>query len=136
MKMKKNLVIIAAAVCDFRPKTVARKKIKKGTFSGMLELEPTMDILAELGRRKKSQVLVGFAAETDNVEANAREKLRRKHLDLIVANEASAFDSETTEVTLINRGGRSEKLAEMPKADAANAILERVLGRVPRRGAA
>jgi len=131
-----DVVIIAAAVCDFRPKTVARTKIKKGTFSGMLELEPTMDILAELGRRKKSQVLVGFAAETDNVEANAREKLRRKHLDLIVANEASAFDSETTEVTLINRGGRSEKLAEMPKADAAKAILERVVGRVPRRGAA
>ena len=73
-----DICIMAAAVCDFRPKTAAGSKIKKGSFSGVLELEPTPDILAELGRRKKSQVLVGFAAETDDLEKHAREKLTRK----------------------------------------------------------
>ncbi len=122
-----DVVIMTAAVCDFRPKRVAATKIKKGTFTGTLELEPTMDILAELGKRKRSQVLVGFAAETDNVERNARDKLQRKRLDMIVANDASAFDSETNTVTLIGRDGRSEKLAETPKIKVAGAILQRVM---------
>lgn len=121
-----DVVIMTAAVCDFRPKRVAETKIKKGTFAGALELEPTMDILAELGQRRRSQFLVGFAAETDNVERNAREKLQLKGLDMIVANDASAFDSETNTVTLIGRDGQSERLAEMTKAEVATAILQRV----------
>ena len=123
-----DVCIMAAAVCDFRPKKTATGKIKKGKFSGVLELEPTPDILAELGRRKKSQVLVGFAAETDDLEKNAREKLERKALDFIVANDASAFDAETNRVAFITRGGKVERLAELPKSEVAKATVERAVG--------
>lgn len=122
-----DICIMAAAVCDFRPKTRAGNKIKKGSFGGALELEPTPDILAELGRRKKSQVLVGFAAETNNVEEHAREKLTRKGLDFIVANDASAFDAETNHVTVLLADGRVEKLAELPKIEVAKRIIERAV---------
>lgn len=122
-----DVVIMTAAVCDFRPANPASSKIKKATFAGTLALEPTIDILAELGRRKAAQVLVGFAAETDEVESYAREKLARKRLDLIVANDARAFDSDDNEVLVIGADGRSERLARMSKADVADAILRRVL---------
>jgi phosphopantothenoylcysteine decarboxylase/phosphopantothenate--cysteine ligase len=122
-----DVCIMAAAVCDFRPKKQATGKIKKGSFSGVLELEPTPDILAELGRRKKSQVLVGFAAETDDLESSAREKLARKGLDFIVANDASAFDAETNRVVFITGEGQSERLPELPKSEVAKAIVERAV---------
>ncbi|MGO9243300.1 MAG: phosphopantothenoylcysteine decarboxylase [Verrucomicrobiia bacterium] len=123
-----DICIMAAAVSDFRPKTAAGSKVKKGSFNGVLELEPTPDILAELGRRKKSQVLVGFAAETDDVEKHAREKLTRKGLDFIVANDASAFDAETNRVTILSADGEVEKLAELPKIEVARLIIERAVG--------
>jgi len=88
-------------------------------------MEPTPDILAELGRRKKSQVLVGFALETDDLETNAREKLTRKGLDFIVANDVSAFDAETNRVALITRDGKVDRLPEMPKSEVAKAIIDR-----------
>ncbi|MGD1019900.1 MAG: phosphopantothenoylcysteine decarboxylase [Verrucomicrobiia bacterium] len=122
-----DICIMAAAVCDFRPKTTAGSKIKKGSFSGRLELEPTPDILAELGRRKKSQVLVGFAAETDDMEKHAREKLARKGLDFIVANDTSAFDAETNRVAILSGDGTVEKLPELPKIEVAKAIVERAV---------
>ena len=122
-----DVCIMAAAVCDFRPKNTAASKIKKGLFSGTLELEPTPDIVAELGRRKKSQVLIGFAAETDNLEGNAREKLERKGLDFIVANDANAFDAETNHVAFITREGKMERLPELPKIEVAKAIIERAV---------
>ncbi len=122
-----DVVIMAAAVCDFKPKARARRKIKKQRFSGKLELVPTIDILAELGRRKQRQVLVGFAAETDHLERNALNKLRRKRLDLIVANDASAFEAETNRVTLFGAAGPKEEFPEMSKRDVAVAIIERVL---------
>ena len=124
-----DVVIMAAAVCDFRPKHVATHKRKKETMERMLELEPTPDILAELGRRKTRQVLVGFALETENVEASAAEKLRRKHLDWIVANEARALDAAANAVTIIGADGTRERLPERPKRDVAVAIVERVLPR-------
>ena len=120
-----DICIMAAAVCDFRPKQTATGKIKKGSFSGVLELELTPDILAELRRRKKSQVLVGFAAETNDLETNAREKLVRKGLDFIVANDASAFDAETNRVAFIDGEGKIERLPELPKSEVAKAIIER-----------
>jgi phosphopantothenoylcysteine decarboxylase/phosphopantothenate--cysteine ligase len=120
-----DVVIMCAAVCDFRPRHAASMKIKKGTFAGPLELEPTPDILAELGRRKAAQVLVGFAAETDHVEDNAHDKLRRKNLDLIVANDARAFDADTNRVTLLRRDGTREVLPEASKSEIARAIVER-----------
>ncbi len=125
---RSDVVIMAAAVCDFRPKRAAKNKIKKTTFNNVLELAPTVDILAELGRRKKRQLLVGFAAETDNLERNARTKLRSKRLDLIAANDARAFESATNAVTLIGPNGQCERLPELPKQDAAKAIIRRVLG--------
>ena len=88
-----DVVVMAAAVCDFRPKQTAGSKIKKDTFHGVLELEPTVDILTELGKQKQSQTLIGFAAETNDLLANARAKLQQKNLDLIVANTASAFEA-------------------------------------------
>ena len=128
-----DICIMAAAVCDYRPKNTSANKIKKGTFSGVLELEPTPDILAELGRRKKSQVLVGFAAETDEMEKHAREKLTRKGLDFIVANDAHAFDAETNRVAIIGSDGKVERLPEMPKIEVAKIIIERA-ARLARRG--
>jgi phosphopantothenoylcysteine decarboxylase/phosphopantothenate--cysteine ligase len=122
-----DICIMAAAVCDFRPKAAAGSKIKKDSFSGTLELEPTPDILAELGRRKKSQVLVGFAAETDDLEKHAREKLNRKGLDFIVANDARAFDAETNRVVILSADGTVEKLPELPKIEVAKAIIERAV---------
>jgi len=122
-----DVAIMAAAVCDFRPAEPAALKIKKTGFDGTLRLAPTIDILAELGKRRKSQVLVGFAAETDNLEANALDKLKRKRLDLIVANEAGAFEADTNAVTLFGRDGKAERLQEMPKPEVAAAIIRRIL---------
>lgn len=122
-----DIVIMTAAVCDFKPATSAPGKIKKQTFDGNLMLEPTVDILAELGRRKQAQVLVGFAAETDDLERNARDKLERKHLDLIVANDASAFESDSNAVTVIARDGAVERLPLQPKTKVAALILERAV---------
>jgi phosphopantothenoylcysteine decarboxylase / phosphopantothenate---cysteine ligase len=122
-----DICIMAAAVCDFRPRKMAASKIKKGASSGVLELEATPDILAELGRRKQSQVLVGFAAETDDLETHAREKLARKNLDFIVANDVSAFDAETSRVIFITREGKIERQLEMPKVEIAKLIVERAV---------
>lgn len=126
-----DAVIMAAAVCDFRPARIAKLKIKKDKFPGTLTLKPTIDILARLGKRKRHQVLVGFAAETDHLEKNARGKLRRKNLNLIVANGPAAFDSDRNQVTLIQRDGRSERLALMSKRSAAKEIMGRVVRLLP-----
>lgn len=124
---KVDVCIMAAAVCDFRPKKAAANKIKKAKFTGLLELEPTPDILAELGRRRKSQLLIGFAAETDNVESHAREKLLRKQLAMIVANDASAFDADTNRVAFIMSDGKVERLPEMSKPEVAKTIIDRAV---------
>ncbi len=124
-----DVAIMCAAVCDWRPVKMATSKIKKQWTTGALTLalERTPDILAELGRRRQRQVLVGFAAETDNVEANARDKLRRKRLDLIVANDASAFEGDASTVQLIGRDGRIERLPRLSKTEVATAIIQRVM---------
>ena len=125
-----DIVIQAAAPADFRPVAAAGSKIKK-TGAGMkLELENTTDIAAELGCRKRpGQVLVGFAAETDDVLANAREKLARKNCDMIVANDVSRSDAgfgvDTNAVTLITADGARE-LPLMRKREAADGILDGV----------
>jgi len=121
-----NIVIMAAAGCDFRPKMAAPRKIKKQRFAGKLALTPTVDILAALGRRKRRQVLVGFAAETNDLERHAVDKLRRKRLDLIVANDVRAFESDTNRVVIIGRETR-EKLPEMSKTLIAAKIVKRAI---------
>jgi phosphopantothenoylcysteine decarboxylase/phosphopantothenate--cysteine ligase len=126
-----NIVIMAAAVSDYRPAAQQDKKLKRGEGSFTLELEPTPDILAELGREKHDQVLVGFAAETHAVAENARGKLARKAADMIVANdvtqEGAGFDTDTNIVTLYLRDGREIPFPKMSKFDVANQILDRVL---------
>jgi phosphopantothenoylcysteine decarboxylase/phosphopantothenate--cysteine ligase len=121
------VAIMAAAVCDFRPKTMASDKIKKQAFGGVLELEPTMDILAELGRRKSGQVLVGFAVETRDLEAYASDKLARKNLDLIVANTTAAFDADVNTVTLLGRDGCRETWEATSKEVVAARLVARTL---------
>jgi phosphopantothenoylcysteine decarboxylase/phosphopantothenate--cysteine ligase len=129
-----NIVIMAAAVADYRPAAAHEKKLKRGEGSFTLELEPTPDILAELGHAapgEKGRVLVGFAAETDRVAENARGKLARKGADMIVANdvtqEGAGFDTDTNIVTLHLRDGREIPLPKMSKFDVANRILDQVL---------
>jgi phosphopantothenoylcysteine decarboxylase/phosphopantothenate--cysteine ligase len=124
-----TVVIKTAAVADFRPKSTARQKIKrKGDVT--LELEPTEDILSEVASRKTSQLVVGFAAETENVLENARKKLDSKLLDMIVANDVSrdgiGFDSERNAVTIISQGEVIE-VPETSKWEVAHRVLDQVV---------
>jgi phosphopantothenoylcysteine decarboxylase/phosphopantothenate--cysteine ligase len=126
-----DVVIMAAAVADFRPKTVQATKIHKADGVPDIVLEPTPDILAELGRRRRpDQILVGFAAETDHVDQRARAKLAGKGVDLMVANDVSAahvgFDHDTNAVTVLGSDGSTDTLSLRTKADVAEAILDRV----------
>jgi phosphopantothenoylcysteine decarboxylase/phosphopantothenate--cysteine ligase len=126
-----NVAIMSAAVSDYRPAAAQDKKIKRGDGTFTLELEPTPDILAELGREKLNRILVGFAAETHNVAENARGKLQRKSVDMIVANDVTqtgaGFDTDTNIVTLFLRDGRELALPQLNKFDVANRILDQVL---------
>jgi phosphopantothenoylcysteine decarboxylase / phosphopantothenate---cysteine ligase len=126
-----DIVIMAAAVSDYRPAATETKKLKRGRERLILELEPTPDILAELGREKGGRILVGFAAETDHVAENARGKLARKGADMIVANdvtqEGAGFDTDTNIVTLYLRDGREIALPKMSKFDVANRILDQAV---------
>ena len=122
---------MAAAVADYRPAAAQSQKLKRGDERLVLELEPTPDILAELGREKGSRILVGFAAETERVAENARGKLARKGADMIVANdvtqEGAGFDTDTNIVTLFLRDGREIPLPKLTKFDVANRILDEIL---------
>ena len=126
-----DAVIMGAAVADFRPKTVTGGKIKKEEGTPQLILEPTPDILSELGGIRTRQVLVGFAAETSDVEAAGREKLRRKGADLFVANlvgrEGTGFGSDTNEAAILSAAGDDEALRTWTKRDLAAAVLDRVV---------
>lgn len=122
-----DVVIKSAAVADYRPKNVSDVKMKKQDGDQVLELERTQDILKELGARKNHQVLVGFAAETNNVEEYAKGKLERKNLDYIVANnvtEAGAgFGTDTNIVTIFRKDGTSIALPLMAKKEVAASLL-------------
>ncbi|MEZ5203828.1 MAG: bifunctional phosphopantothenoylcysteine decarboxylase/phosphopantothenate--cysteine ligase CoaBC [Acidimicrobiales bacterium] len=127
-----DVVVMAAAVADFRPVAVTERKIKKAGGVPEVRLEPTEDILAELGAAKPaSQVLVGFAAETDDVAANARDKLARKGADLLVANDVSApsvgFEHDTNAVTIYGADGTSRSIELTSKAAVADRILDAVV---------
>jgi phosphopantothenoylcysteine decarboxylase/phosphopantothenate--cysteine ligase len=126
-----DVVVMAAAVADFRPKAPAERKLKKDEGVPEIILEPTHDFLVDLGEHKPAgQVLVGFAAETDDVEANALRKLRSKHLDLIVANDVSApgagFEHDTNEVTIFGADGSKEALPLTSKQEVAGIVLDAV----------
>jgi len=130
-----DVLIMAAAVADYRLSKIAEHKIKKGDDGTglILELERTVDILGAVADHPEDErpaIVVGFAAETEDLLANAREKLRRKRLDLIVANDVSASDSgfevETNRVTLLGSDGSQEELPLMSKADVAERVVARI----------
>ena len=126
-----TMAIFAAAVADYRAASLAGQKIKRSAEPFALQLEPNPDILATAAKEKGDRLVIGFAAETENVAENARKKLTQKNADLIVANDVSAegagFDGETNIVTLFSRDGRDLPLARMSKADVAQCILDEVL---------
>jgi phosphopantothenoylcysteine decarboxylase/phosphopantothenate--cysteine ligase len=126
-----DIIIKTAAVSDYRPKDYAEQKLKKEKDELILPLERTQDILKEIGRSKKEQVLVGFAAETEHIERYAEQKLAEKNLDIIVGNIVghpdSGFGADTNMVTLFYKGGTKENLPKMPKDDVANLLLDRIL---------
>ena len=131
-----DAVVMAAAVADFRPKIAASGKLKKSNGAPEIVLEPTPDILAELGASKQGQILVGFAAETDNLSTHAAEKLVRKNVDLLVANDVSdpeaGFEVDTNRAILLDSSGASEETPLLTKAALADVILDRVAARLGR----
>jgi phosphopantothenoylcysteine decarboxylase/phosphopantothenate--cysteine ligase len=126
-----GIIIKSAAVADYRPKQVSSAKIKKEGSGIVLDLEKTSDILSDLGKKKGKRILVGFAAETENLLANATEKLKKKNLDMVVANDISrsdvGFGAEDNQVTLVFKDGTSESLPKMGKDEVADVLLDRIL---------
>ncbi len=127
-----DVFVAVAAVADYRPKTRAAGKQKKTGGPVTLELEPTVDILATLAAGKRSdQIVVGFAAETSDVEAYAREKMARKNCDWMVANDVGAYgigmEADDNTVLLIGRAGDSERFGPAPKRAVAEFIWDRVV---------
>lgn len=136
LSQSQDIIVMAAAVADFRPVVVADRKLKKDEFGAdgpaRILLEPTHDFLVDLGARKPTgQVLVGFAAETDNVLENARGKLARKNLDLIVANDVGApgagFEHDTNEVVLVSATGMDHNVALTDKRSIARHVIDAIV---------
>jgi len=126
-----TVVIMAAAVADYRPVASQESKLKRAAGRLTIEFEPTADILADVSRRKGERIVVGFAAETEQVAGHARRKLRDKAADLIVANDVTApgagFDHDTNVVTLFGANGREQALPKMTKLQVAHRILDQVV---------
>jgi phosphopantothenoylcysteine decarboxylase/phosphopantothenate--cysteine ligase len=131
-----DVIVMAAAVADFRPKVTAARKLKKEHGAPELVLEPTPDIVSELAsRRLPGQVLVGFAAETDDVEAAGRAKLAAKGLDLLVANvvgrPGTGFGSDTNDAAILSADGDDVAARRWTKPDLAAALWDRIVGKLP-----
>jgi len=127
-----DIAILSAAVSDFTPVKVERKKMKRGNKSLIINLKPTVDIAGTLGKSKKpSQVLAGFALETDNEISNAKEKLKKKNLDIIVLNSlrdhGAGFGHDTNRITIIDRNNNIDKFELKPKDEAARDILDKII---------
>ena len=127
-----DIAVFNAAVSDYTPVSASGKKMKRGEGVWSIQLEPTKDIAAEMGKRKSAgQVLVGFALETDNEEEHARLKLEKKNLDLVVLNSmqdrGAGFGTDTNKVTMIDRMGNIDKYELKPKAQVAGDLVQRVL---------
>lgn len=125
-----TVVIMAAAVADYRPVMPSLNKLKRGAARLNIEFEPTVDILADVSRRKGEQFLIGFAAETEQLAEHARRKLKEKSADLIVANDVTApgagFDHDTNVVTIFRSDGREQSLPKLTKIQVAHRILDEV----------
>ncbi len=126
-----SVVIKAAAVSDYRPKVISEKKIKKGDSEYPLMLERTKDILGELGKKKENRILIGFAAETENVVAHAKKKLQEKNLDLIVVNDVmqpgAGFGGDTNQIKILYPSGQVKDLPLMTKEEVSQLILADVV---------
>ena len=126
-----DAVIMAAAVADFRPESAAPEKLKRATGPPQLDLVPTADILGELGKRKGHRILIGFAAETEDLEAAGRRKLEAKGLDLIVVNEVgrpgTGFGSDTNHAMILSGEGEGERLRVWTKRELATEICDRLV---------
>jgi phosphopantothenoylcysteine decarboxylase/phosphopantothenate--cysteine ligase len=126
-----SVVIKAAAVSDFRPRAVSSQKLKKAGASLSLPLEKTEDILREIGKRKGSRILVGFAAETENLISNARKKLLEKNLDFIVVNDVTrpgaGFGEDTNQVKILYPSEQVKDLPLMSKEEVSQSILDEVV---------
>jgi len=133
-----DVLVMVAAVGDFQPDTVQKEKIKKKGEPLVLKLMPTVDILLEVSKTKTRKMVVGFAAESENVIQSAQEKLKNKNLDLIVANDISApgigFQSDSNQVTLIDKAGNIDSLPRLSKREIADVLLDRVKGKVGAKG--
>ncbi|KJD42577.1 bifunctional phosphopantothenoylcysteine decarboxylase/phosphopantothenate--cysteine ligase CoaBC [Paenibacillus terrae] len=129
-----DLVVMAAAVADYRPREAAQTKIKKKDSTFTLELVKNIDILESLGRSKKHQFLIGFAAETGNLETYAMDKLERKNCDLLAANDVTAdgagFGVDTNAVQIYDRGGMVERIPVQSKEEVARKLLTIAAGRM------
>ncbi|KLU64635.1 coenzyme A biosynthesis bifunctional protein CoaBC [Desulfosporosinus acididurans] len=126
-----DIIVKAAAVADYRPAVQAEQKIKKDGSGRTLELVPNPDILAELGQKKTAQVLIGFAAETENLLANAQGKMQRKNVDLLVANdvtkEGAGFGSPTNIVSFLFPDGRKIDFPQMSKLEVARHLVKEIV---------
>jgi len=126
-----DIVVKTAAVADYRPKVIHDQKMKKQTGDSILELERTMDILLTLGQKKTHQLLIGFAAETNDVETYAKAKLAKKNADYIVANDVtkadSGFGTDTNTVMLIGKENYVQHFENMPKKELAIQLFETIL---------
>jgi phosphopantothenoylcysteine decarboxylase/phosphopantothenate--cysteine ligase len=127
---RSTIVIKAAAVADYHLANVPAQKMKKTAARFSLELDPTPDILAELGRKKGDRLLIGFAAETQNLEREAKRKLETKNCDMVVANlvgEGVAFESDQNEISLALRTGEFLRLPRASKRELADRIFDSAL---------
>lgn len=126
-----TVVVMAAAVADYRPVVSHASKLKRGTEHLSIEFEPTADILADVSRRRGERLLIGFAAETEHVAEHARRKLKEKAVDLIVANDVTApgagFDHDTNIVTIFRNDGREQSLPKLTKIQVAHRIFDEVV---------
>ena len=123
-----DVLVMCAAVADYKPKQVSKNKIKKRDANLSLELVPTRDILASLPKQDRPYLVVGFAAETENIEANAQRKLQEKNCDVVVANDVSrpdsGIESDENEVTILLRAGKMKTISRAPKKIVARELIK------------
>jgi phosphopantothenoylcysteine decarboxylase/phosphopantothenate--cysteine ligase len=123
-----DILIMCAAVADYRPVRTSREKVKKGNEPWVIEMEPTVDIARTLGAAKGKRRLVGFAAETENLEAYAEKKLMAKHMDWIVANRVGgsrcAMEGDENEILMISEAGDKRRFGPAVKSEVARFILD------------
>lgn len=125
-----TIIVKSAAVADYHVANVPQQKVKKTAAKVSIDLDPTPDILAECGRRKEDRILIGFAAETQNMVDEAKRKMKTKNCDMVVGNlvsqEGIGFESDQNEVTLVLRSGETERIQKAPKREIADRIFDQI----------